>query len=152
MEGNDTVKVEARDEEVEESSHALSSLDIKRVKNEGQLNRGGRHSGRSSPVARQSLSTVSKMEAKETIGGDILLKTESGDVPKLSRRATQKVAQRAPPLFTDLPDATPNATSSFEILRDCTYAAKYLGYTEAPLECDCNEEWGMYINNTTDKS
>lgn len=86
-----------------------------------------------------------KIEEQETIPGDISIKSEPGQGLKLSRRASQKVVQKPAPLFTDLPDATAEATSTFEVLNACHYAAKYLGYTEPPLECDCSEEWGSYI-------
>ncbi|PSK45227.1 Histone-lysine N-methyltransferase, H3 lysine-36 specific [Elsinoe australis] len=87
----------------------------------------------------QSPST--KTEKQETVGGDITLKMEPGEPPKLSRRTSQKVPARPPPDFSHLPDATPEATSTFQLLQGCSYAAKYLGSTEAPLECDCSEEW-----------
>ena len=86
-----------------------------------------------------------KSEQEEVVGGDIELKMEIGETPKLSRKASQKVVSRPPQLITHLPDATAEATSSFSILTDCHYAAKYLGYTEPPLECDCSEEWGMSL-------
>lgn len=86
-----------------------------------------------------------KSEKEEVIGGDIALKIEPGEAPKLTRKQTQKVPARPPPLFSHLEDATPAATSTFEVMAKCHYAAKYLGYTEPPLECDCSEEWGMLI-------
>lgn len=92
------------------------------------------HNGRSPPI---------KPEHEEVIGGDITLKVEPGKAPKLARTTSQKVIARPPPLFTDEPDKTAEATSVFEVIRDCTYQAKYLGTTEHDaLECDCSEEWG----------
>lgn len=90
-------------------------------------------------------SPVVKPEQEETIGGDITVKIEPGKAPKLSRTTSQKVMAKPRVIFSHLPDATPEATSVFDILKDCHYAAKYLGSTESALECDCTEEWGTLI-------
>ena len=95
-----------------------------------------------SPRKPESASYAIKPEKQEVIGGDITLKMEPGKAPKLSRATSQKVVARPPPLFSHLPDATADATSTFEVLSDCHYAAKYLGYTEPALDCDCTEQWG----------
>jgi len=87
-------------------------------------------------------SPAPRTQKEEVVGGDILVKMEPGDAPKLTRKQSQKVPARPKQLFTHLEDATSDATKSFEVLRDCHYAAKYMGYTEPPLECDCSEEWG----------
>ena len=84
-----------------------------------------------------------KSEQEEVVGGEITLKVEPGKAPKLARSTSKKIVTRAPQLFSHLPDSTAEATSTFDILSDCNYAAKYLGYTEPALECDCSEEWGM---------
>lgn len=83
-----------------------------------------------------------KGEQEDTIGGEISVKMEPGQPLKLSRTSTQKVKSRAPPLFDHLADATAEATSLFQVMESCTYAAKYLGDTEHAMECDCPEEWG----------
>ncbi|KAK5046970.1 histone methyltransferase set2, partial [Cryomyces antarcticus] len=82
-----------------------------------------------------------KGEREEIIGGDITLKLELGKAPKLARTTSHKVVTRPPQLFSDLPDATSEATRSFQRIPDCIYGAKYLGSTEPALECDCTEEW-----------
>lgn len=79
---------------------------------------------------------------EEMLGGEITLKMEPGKAPKLSRTASQKILSRPPPLYLDLPDATQEAVSSFDVLTKCTYANKHIGTTEHALECDCPEEWG----------
>ena len=79
---------------------------------------------------------------EEMLGGEITLKMEPGKAPKLSRSASQKIVARPPPLYLDLPDATQEATSTFDVLPACTYANKHIGTTEHALECDCSEEWG----------
>ncbi|KAJ5474867.1 WW/Rsp5/WWP [Penicillium sp. IBT 31633x] len=73
--------------------------------------------------------------------GEIVLKQEPGQLPKLSRSSSQKVALRPPPLYTHLPDSTQDALATFEQIPGCIYANKYMGYTEHAMECDCAEEW-----------
>ncbi|KAJ5414550.1 hypothetical protein N7509_001177 [Penicillium cosmopolitanum] len=77
---------------------------------------------------------------EETVGGDILLKQEPGQPPKLSRSSSQKVVSRPPQLFDHLPDSTQDALATFEQIQACWYANKYMGYTEHAMECDCSEE------------
>lgn len=79
---------------------------------------------------------------EEVLGGEITLKMEPGKAPKLSRTASQKIVSRPPPLYLDLPDATGEATSTFDLLPECTYANRHIGTTDPALECDCSEEWG----------
>ena len=79
---------------------------------------------------------------EEKVGGDITVRLEPGQPPKLARSTSQKVVPRPPPLFLDLPDSTEEARSSFEVMETCTYANKSMGYTEHAMECDCAEEWG----------
>lgn len=81
---------------------------------------------------------------RERLGGDIVVKQEPGQPPKLSRSSSQKVAARPPQLFSHLPDSTADALATFEQIDTCWYANKYMGYTEHAMECDCAEEWGMY--------
>ncbi|PLB34689.1 SET and WW domain protein [Aspergillus candidus] len=78
---------------------------------------------------------------EEKVGGDITVKLEPGQPPKLTRSSSQKVVPRPPQLFTDLPDSTAEAKSTFSMMDMCTYANKYMGYTEHAMECDCAEEW-----------
>lgn len=92
------------------------------------------------PSAAQSPAV--KGEREETIGGDLSIKLEPGKAPKLSRTMSQKIITGPRQLFTHLPDATDEATSTFDVLLDCTYGARHLGTTEQALECDCVEEWG----------
>jgi [histone H3]-lysine36 N-trimethyltransferase len=75
----------------------------------------------------------------ETNGNKSPTKVEMGKKPS---RAAAKAPPRVAPLFDSLPDVTPEATSSFQVIDSSTYQNKYLGFTEAALECDCSEEWG----------
>jgi histone-lysine N-methyltransferase SETD2 len=81
---------------------------------------------------------------QETVGGDIVVKQEPGQPPKLSRSSSQKIARGPPQLFSHLPDSTADALATFEQIESCWYANKNMGYTEHAMECDCAEEWGMY--------
>lgn len=98
-----------------------------------------------SPVKRQSTSTTPKSEIdedEEVIGGDIVVTVEPGKAPKLSRKSSQKVAPRAPMLFDHVSDATDEALTVFQRIKDCIYGSKYMGASEHDaLDCDCSEEW-----------
>ena len=67
--------------------------------------------------------------------------------PKLSRRASQKLAAgREPTLFNHLPDATANSCEIFQLIPDCLYGSKHLGSTDNDsLDCECREDWRMFI-------
>lgn len=97
-----------------------------------------------SPIKQQSSDgSGSESDAQEEVlGGEITLKMEPGKAPKLSRKASQKIVSRAPPLYLDLPDSTGAAKETFSVLSECTYANKSLGTTEHAFECDCSDEWG----------
>ncbi|RAL05616.1 SET and WW domain protein [Aspergillus ibericus CBS 121593] len=90
------------------------------------------------PTGREG-SHVDKPEEK--VGGDIIVKLEPGQPPKLTRSSSQKVIARPPQLFSHLPDSTAEAEATFDLMDTCTYANKFMGYTEHAMECDCAEEW-----------
>lgn len=81
---------------------------------------------------------------QERVGGDIVVKQEPGQPPKLARSSSAKIAPRPPQLYSHLPDSTADALATFEQIDTCWYANKYMGYTEHAMECDCAEEWGTY--------
>ncbi|MCJ1248282.1 histone methyltransferase set2 [Trapelia coarctata] len=93
--------------------------------------------GRSAPHS----PTKAKGEHEEIIGGEITLKLEPGQPPKLARTASHKVTARPVQMFEDYPDKTDEATGVFQVITQCSYSAKYLGTTEHAMECDCAEEW-----------
>ncbi len=97
-----------------------------------------------SPVKRESTAPDGPLKEEDTkiVGGEVELKLESGDRPKLVRKQSQKIKARPPQLFKDYDDKTGEATSHFSVIRDCIYAAKYMGATDPALECECQEEWG----------
>ncbi|KAI6887185.1 hypothetical protein KC355_g21614, partial [Hortaea werneckii] len=122
------------------------------VKEERSTSGGGTPVADATPIStkRQSRSpmkehsqtrSLSAKDDPETVGGEVTLKLEPGKPPKLARTTSQKVERRPPPLFFDHEDKTGDATSSFTVMSECTYANKYLGTTEHALECDCAEEW-----------
>lgn len=62
---------------------------------------------------------------------------------RLSRKSSQKATPtREPPLFDALPNMTPEACKSFQVIPDCLYGSKNMGSTENDaFDCDCREEW-----------
>lgn len=101
-----------------------------------------------SPSKMQSRgSPAIKADSTQTVGGDIMIKQEPGKSLKITRTGSHKVEKRPPMLFSHYDDATEEATSTFELLSDCTYANKSMGFTDPALECDCSEEWSMHESN-----
>lgn len=95
--------------------------------------------------ASQSPYTGSEKQ-EEVIGGEVTVKMEPGQPPKLSRSTSQKVISRPVQLFNDWPSKTEEAKSTFHVLPQCTYSSKYIGSTEHAMDCDCAEEWGKTLN------
>lgn len=86
-------------------------------------------------------------EHEEFIGGDITVTVEPGKAPKLLRKSSQKVITRPAQLFDDLEDSTEEALSVFQVIKDCIYGSKYMGYSEHDaLDCDCSEEWSKFTS------
>lgn len=88
-----------------------------------------------------SASSIDKKDAGDRLD-DSVVKMETLPSLKPGRSGSQKAIPRSAPLFDHFEDATMEATRSFSLLDACTYANKFLGYTEHAMECDCNEEWG----------
>ncbi len=102
----------------------------------------------SSPVRRRSsTNSLNDPLAKheEVVGGEVTLKVEPGQPPKLSRSSSRKMIAGPVQLFNDASDRTDEARSTFQVLSACSYSSKYIGSSkvEEDLECDCSEEWGM---------
>jgi [histone H3]-lysine36 N-trimethyltransferase len=88
-----------------------------------------------------------KVEAAKPNGSVSPVKHE---MPKKSGRgAAARAPPRIAPSFSDYPDATADATSTFQVITSSTYQNKYLGFTESALECDCSEEWGMMSSRSS---
>lgn len=96
-----------------------------------------------SSVKRGSASQTPKSEDHEDmVPPSVEIEIEPGKAPKLSRKSQKHIISRAPPLFDDLPDATPEAVTKFTVIKDCIYGSKYMGSSEHDaLGCDCHEEW-----------
>ena len=131
-------------------NHDLGSTSIAAIKEEPSIsNRNSpslstsriKTSRSSSPPLKVNPSSddVDSKLKSETNGSTSPVKPEMG---KKASRASGKAPPRVAPLFDDLPDATAEATSTFQVIDSSTYQNKYLGFTEAALECDCSEEWG----------
>ena len=88
-------------------------------------------------------STPGDENREQVVGGDITLKMEPGEPPKLSRSTSQKIVARSPASFNDHPDKTEESRKHFEMLPACTYANKYIGASQHQyMDCECAEEWG----------
>ncbi|KAK4236395.1 methyltransferase [Achaetomium macrosporum] len=67
---------------------------------------------------------------------------ENGTMPKLSRKASQKLPTTPPMLFGHLPDATEDACKTFQVISDCLYGSRNMGSSDHDaLDCDCAEDW-----------
>ena len=103
-----------------------------------------------SPLKKDSCmqsSTPSLHKHEEVVGGEITVKIEPGQPPKLARSTYQKIVAGPPPLFTAAPDTTEEAQGHFEMIPACIYSNKYIGSTEhGSMDCDCSEEWGKTEN------
>lgn len=108
------------------------------------LKNGRKSTSRSPYPAKPDTDTmpIKDEPAEEKVGGDIVVKQEPGQPPKIARSASQKVVPRPPQLFAHLPDSTKDALATFEQIPECIYANKHMGYTEHAMDCDCDEEWG----------
>ncbi|KAL9107620.1 MAG: hypothetical protein Q9227_007523 [Pyrenula ochraceoflavens] len=136
MDDLDSIRVGAVKDEPTRSGSSSPSLPPSKPKSDrsSSANSVKSHSTTSTPAR-------NKEEIEEKVGGEVTLKMEPGQPPKLARSTSQKIAPRTPLLFDHLRDATTEATSTFTLMESCTYSNKYLGYTEHAMECDCSEEW-----------
>lgn len=84
---------------------------------------------------------------EEVVGGDVTVKMEPGQPPKLARSTSRKILAGPFQLFNDRPSKTEESKDRFQVMTECTYANKFLGHTEhGSMDCDCAEEWGMIIH------
>ncbi|KAJ5540577.1 hypothetical protein N7494_005653 [Penicillium frequentans] len=138
------------------SAHGTDSHDLKAAMDSpnGDALKNGRSARTSrSPLPRQTSTPNSHSVKEDTdmapesgtveekVGGDIVVKQEPGQPPKLSRSSSQKIVSRPPQLFSHLPDSTDDAKATFTQIEECWYANKYMGITEHAMECECAEEW-----------
>ena len=95
-------------------------------------------------IPTQSPSTGS--EKQEIVGGEVTVKLEPGQPPKLARSSSQKIISKPAPLFHDHPSKTEESKHTFQVLEQCSYTSKYIGSTEhGSMDCDCAEEWGKPV-------
>ena len=81
-------------------------------------------------------------KSEEIVGGEVIVKMEPGQPPKLARSSSHKIPSRPAQLYHDYPSKTEEAKGVFEVIPTCTYSSKYMGATEHGMDCDCSEEWG----------
>ena len=93
-------------------------------------------------------SNMTKSEHEETVGGQVTVKLEPGQPPKLARSSSRKVWSRPAALFDDYPSKTEEAKTKFEVIPACIYGSKYMGSTEHGMDCDCSEEWGKLTRSS----
>ncbi|KAK4099045.1 methyltransferase-like protein [Parathielavia hyrcaniae] len=81
-------------------------------------------------------------DAKSAVDGASISDNGNSTAPKLSRKPSQKISRSPPPLFGHLPDATPDACGTFQVINDCLYGSRNMGSSDHDaLDCDCAEEW-----------
>lgn len=139
-EGEDTIMVNGRHDESSTPSY---------LKRSRSSTPAVKQYGSQSPFQRGSASQTPKSEddgEEETIGGGITVTVEPGKTPKLSRKSSQKVISRPPTLYSDFPDSTEEASTVFQLIKDCIYGSKHMGSSEHDaLDCDCSEQWSEYF-------
>ena len=149
----DCIEVKGEGEESPDLDEKLAAIKVENVKEEDPVSGASTPSlSASKPKLSRSTSAMSSKSLKESqspvekneevVGGEVTVKQEPGQPPKLARSTTQKIPARVAPLYDHLPDATDEATSTFALMDICTYSNKWLGFTEHAMECDCTEEWG----------
>ncbi|EJT81930.1 histone-lysine N-methyltransferase [Gaeumannomyces tritici R3-111a-1] len=73
---------------------------------------------------------------------------DAESAPKPLRKSSKASVSRPPILFSNLPDATEEASRGFAVLSDCVYASKALGNSDQEtLDCDCEEEYRDGVNH-----
>ncbi|KZF22593.1 SET domain-containing protein [Xylona heveae TC161] len=142
------MKLEGSDSQEDEAPDAIRGAGIKRESTTPNGTASPRKSGSKSPEKTElktqdsaSSSPSENIDKVETVTGDVTVKMEPGQAPKLARSSSQKIIPQPAQLFDHLPEKTTEATATFSLMADCTYSAKYLGATEHSMECDCTEEW-----------
>ena len=142
----------------EDTDHEGGRLRTEEIKEEAGRSNG--HSPRDVPMKSASQSPMKSEKLsqspytgsekkEEVIGGDVTVKMEPGQPPKLARTTSQKVVSKPVPLFNDLASKTEEAKGTFQVIQTCTYTSRNIGSTEGSMDCDCAEEWGkpLYISD-----
>ena len=80
---------------------------------------------------------------EDIVGGEVTIKQEPGQPPKLSRSTSRKIVTHPPHLYDECEDKTEEAKRCFQVIPACSYSSKYIGSSEQDsMDCDCTEEWG----------
>lgn len=83
--------------------------------------------------------------SEEIVGGEVMVKMEPGQPPKLARSSSQKIPSRPVQIFSDHASKTEESRGVFEVIPACVYSNKHMGATEHGMDCDCSEEWGKAV-------
>ncbi|KAG9242115.1 hypothetical protein BJ878DRAFT_188428 [Calycina marina] len=118
-------------------AHTPGSIHIKRSDSSRPESLEGSHKSRSSSEEPKP----NGLKEEDTIDAEITVTGDAGKPLTLSRKPTQRIVPREPLLFNDLQDSTEEATSVFQVIRECIYGSKYMG-SSGEIEdsgCDCYE-------------
>ncbi|PWW78077.1 hypothetical protein C7212DRAFT_363028 [Tuber magnatum] len=96
-------------------------------------------------ASRGSSKASSRGNTPSSQGSEASVKQENGTPPrKFQRAAPRKSARKPPTLFTDYPDSTREATSTFSVIDECIYSTKSIGDSgqdDEVMSCECRAEW-----------
>jgi [histone H3]-lysine36 N-trimethyltransferase len=152
----DTIEVKREvDEQMPSEDNTTTPHRVRAIKDEAVGSRPGSPAPlpSSSKLSRSSSSSTVKSRSSSEMSSEKREADEKHEddsfklgpcPPKSTRPASHKPISRVPILFDDLEDATVEAKGTFSVIESCTYANKFLGYTEHAMECDCTEEWGEW--------
>lgn len=142
--GVEEMKLDTRSTHLERGRSRTGGLRDDSIAHDGPLRHDVKMESGSESKSRQEKSSPSLEKHEEVIGGDVTVKLEPGQPPKLTRSTSQRIVAGPSQLFDDKPSKTAESKSHFQLIAECTYANKHLGYTEhGSMDCDCTEEWGM---------
>ncbi|KAL1894708.1 histone methyltransferase set2 [Sporothrix stenoceras] len=122
------------------------------VKNEGSPFLGGGGGGGSATPNGSKDETASRSRSPDDdvkpSPSDISTPDTSAAAPRPNRKSSAKASRSATPssrpnrtLFDQLPNATAEATSQFQVIADCLYGSKNMGSSDHDaFDCDCAEE------------
>jgi [histone H3]-lysine36 N-trimethyltransferase len=134
----------AKMEDEDKSAEAMAGMKLEEsIKSNGIRVKKEKKSASSTPNGTGPSSRASSTSRDEVKAGSEDRSTiEVTAMPKLPRKATQKVAGASPVLFESLADVTEEACKTFQVINDCLYGSRNMGASEHDaLDCDCAEEW-----------
>lgn len=109
-EQSDTMEMKPR---VKQEGHAEEGDDTPTLDDDDSVKREGGHSAQALAKPSSRISSYDGSNDEEIIGGEVTLKQEPGQPPKLERSATQKITGRSIPFFHNYEDKTEEAKGTF---------------------------------------